>query len=71
MDQSIGAPNLDSRKMDFTRKARWVEDGHRTSDPAKSNYADVVPRESIRITFIYAALNGLNVIATDIQNAYL
>ena len=36
-------------KMDFTRKARWVKDGHRTPDPDSSSYAGVVSRESIRI----------------------
>ena len=34
-------------KMDFTRKARWVLDGHRQSDPKGSTYAGVVSRESI------------------------
>jgi hypothetical protein len=29
-------------KMDFTRKARWVKDGHKTADPLTSNYAGVV-----------------------------
>ena len=58
-------------KMDFTRKARWVKDGHRTPDPTTSNYAGVVSRESVRIAFTYAALNGLDVFATDVQNAYL
>ena len=29
-------------KMDFTRKARWVKDGHKTSDPDYSTYAGVV-----------------------------
>ena len=58
-------------KMDFTRKARWVKDGHRTPDPIKSNYAGVVSRESVRIAFTYAALNGLDVFAADVQNAYL
>lgn len=58
-------------KMDFTRKARWVLDGHKTADPLISTYAGVVSRESIRITFTYAALNGLDVCAADIRNAYL
>jgi len=31
----------------------------------------VVSRESIKIALIYAALNGLEVIAADIKNAYL
>jgi hypothetical protein len=58
-------------KMDFTRKARWVLDGHKTADPTGSTYAGVVSRESVRIAFTYAALNGLDVFAADIRNAYL
>ena len=59
-------------KMDFTRKARWVLDGHKTPDPIGiSTYAGVVSRESVRIAFTYAALNGLEVFAADIQNAYI
>ena len=34
-------------KMDFTRKARWVLDGHKTPNPAISTYDGVVSRESI------------------------
>ena len=58
-------------KMDFTRKARWVKDGHRTPDPTTSAYAGVVSRESVRIALTHAALMGLDVWAADIQNAYL
>ena len=58
-------------KMDFTRKARWVLDGHKTPKPTGSTYARVVSRESVRIAFTYAALNGLYVCAADIWNAYL
>jgi hypothetical protein len=58
-------------KMDFTRKARWVKDGHRTPDPISSNYAGVVSRDSVRIALTYAALNELDVFAADVQNAYL
>jgi hypothetical protein len=58
-------------KMDFTRKARWVLDGHKTPNPIGSTYAGVVSRDSVRIAFTYAALNGLNVCAADIRNAYL
>ena len=57
--------------MDFTRKARWVLDGHKTTDPIGSTYAGVVSRESVRIALTYAALNELDVFAADIQNAYL
>ena len=58
-------------KMDFTRKARWVLDGHKTLDPIGSTYAGVVSRESVHIYLTYAALDGLNVFAADIRNAYL
>ena len=58
-------------RMTLERKARWVKDGHRTPEPDNSTYAGVVSRESIRIALTYAALNGLPVCATDIQNAYL
>ena len=58
-------------KMDFTRKARFVANGSKTSDPEGSKYAGVVSRESVRIALTYAALMGLSVFAADIQNAYL
>ena len=58
-------------KMDFTRKARWVLDGHMTPDPIVSTYAGVVSRESVHIALAYAALNDLDVFAADIRNAYL
>ena len=29
-------------KMDFTRKARWVKDGHKTADIVSSSFAGVV-----------------------------
>ena len=58
-------------KMDFTRKSRWVLDGHKTTDPIGSTYAGVVSRDSVRIALTYAALNDIDVLAADIQNAYL
>ena len=58
-------------KMDFTRKARLVSEGCRTPNPVTSTYAGVVSRESVRIAFTYAALNGLNVWAADVQNTLL
>ena len=58
-------------KMDFTRKARWVLDGHKTPDPIGSTYAGVVSRDSVRIAFTYASLNDLDVFAADVRKAYL
>ena len=57
-------------KMDFTRKARFVANGAKTPD-LENTYAGVVSRETVRIAVVYAALNGLNTMAGDIQNAYL
>ena len=57
--------------MDFTRKARWVKDGHRTPDHTTSAYAGVVSRESVIVVLTYAALISIEVMAADIQNAYL
>ena len=58
-------------KMSLERKARWVLDGHKTADANYSTYAGVVSRESVRIALTYAALNGLDVWAADIRNAYI
>ena len=58
-------------KFDLRRKARYVAGGHLTDPPSTMTYSSVVSRESIRIGFLIAALNGLNVLAADIQNAYL
>ena len=58
-------------KMDFTRKARWVKDGHRTPDLETSLYAGVVSRESVRVLLTYAALHDIPICAADIRNAYL
>lgn len=59
-------------KMSLERKARWVLDGHLTETPDTiSTYAGVVSRESIRIALTYAALNKLDVWASDIRNAYI
>ncbi|MGH7974682.1 MAG: reverse transcriptase domain-containing protein, partial [bacterium] len=58
-------------KMDFTRKARLVAGGHVTDPPATITYSSVVSRDSVRIAFLIAALNDLDVLAADIGNAYL
>jgi hypothetical protein len=58
-------------EMDFTRKARFVAGGHVTETPASTTYASVVSRESIRIAFLIAALNDLDILTADIQGAYL
>ena len=58
-------------KMDCTRKERCVLDGHKTPDPVGSAYAGVVSMESVMISFTSTGLNGLDVFADNIRNAYL
>jgi Reverse transcriptase (RNA-dependent DNA polymerase) len=58
-------------KMDFTRKARFVAGGHLTDTPGSITYSSVVSRDSIRIAFLVAGLNDLDVLAGDVTNAYL
>ena len=43
----------------------------KTTDPIGSMFSGVVSRESVRISFTYAALNGLDICAANICNAYL
>ena len=59
-------------KFDLTRKSRYVAGGHLApSVPKFLTYSSVVSRESVRIAFTIAALNGLDVIAGDVSHAYL
>jgi hypothetical protein len=58
-------------KVDFTRKARFCAGGHTTDTLAAMTYSSVVSRDSVRIGFMLAALNGLDVMACDLENAYL
>ena len=58
-------------KLDFTRKARLVAGGHKTDPPIQMTYSSVVSRESVRIAFLIAALNDIDLMAADVGNAYL
>ena len=59
-------------KLDLTRKARLVAGGHRNKDvPKYTTFSTVASRDSVRIMFLIAALNGLKVLSTDVGNAYL
>ena len=55
----------------FTRKSQFVTGGHTTDPPSSITYSSVVSRDSVRITFTIAAMNGLDCLACDIGNAYL
>jgi hypothetical protein len=58
-------------KEDLTRKARLVAGGQMTEEPCESVYSSVDLRDSARIAFTIATLNGLKVLAGEVQNAYL
>ncbi|KAI2504684.1 Reverse transcriptase (RNA-dependent DNA polymerase) [Fragilaria crotonensis] len=58
-------------KMDFTRKARFVAGGHTTDTPGSLTYSSVVSQDSVRLAFLIARLNDLDVLAGDVTNAYL
>ena len=58
-------------KLDMTRKARYVAGGHLTDVPTYMTYSSVVSRDTVRIGFLVAALNNLDILAGDIQNAFL
>ena len=57
--------------MGLIHKAQWLKDGHKTSEPYQYTYAGVVLRDIFRISLNYAALNGIGVMAADINNSYL
>ena len=62
---------FDIKMIGLTRKARFVAGGHLTDPPTESVYSSVVTRESVRIMFLVAALNDLDVLGADVQNAYI
>ena len=55
----------------FQRKARLVTGGHVTELPSLITYLSVVSRDSVCIALTIAALNELDILACNIQNAYL
>ena len=55
----------------FRRKARLVGGGHKTTATYSTKFLSVVSRDLVRIALPIAALNSLDILAFDIQNAYL
>ena len=62
---------FDIKMVGLVRKCRLVAGGHMTDPPVDSVYASVVTRESVRIMFTIAALNDLDLLGADVQNAYI
>ena len=55
----------------FRRKARYVAGSYTKETPGALTYASTVSQYSVRIVITLAALDGLDVLACDVQNAYL
>ena len=51
----------------FRRIARFVADGHKTETPASVTYSTVVTRDSVRLIFLLATLNDLDLKGADIK----
>ena len=63
---------FDVKLTGLVRKARLCADGHKVDEVAREHtYSSVPSRDSVRMFFLLAALNDLDVLAADIQNAYL
>jgi hypothetical protein len=58
-------------KHDRHHKARYVAGGHLTDIPNESVYSGVVSLRGLRMVAFLSELNGLDLWATDIGNAYL
>ena len=57
--------------MAFTRKDRFVAVEHTTEAPSSIAYSSDVSRYSVRLAFTIHALNGVDVMSCDLENAYL
>ena len=69
--QEINCHHIFDVKMDFSKKCRMVANGSTTEDPSSLTYSSVVSKDSVRIAFLIAELNDLEVMACDVGNAYL
>ena len=58
-------------KMDGRQKARMVAGGHVTPAPTEETHASVVKGESVKIIFLIAVMNGLDLLMGDTKNAFL
>jgi hypothetical protein len=58
-------------EKNFRQKAHFCADGHKTCAPASATYSTVVERDLVRILLPIAALNVLNILGADAQNAFL
>ena len=62
---------FDVKMSGLVRKVHLVAGGHTTDTPSSITYSSVVSRDSVRIAFLVATLNDLDMMSVDIGNAYL
>jgi hypothetical protein len=62
---------FDVKMVGLVCKARLVAGGRLTDPPVDSVYSIIVTRESVRIMFTISALNDLDLVGADVQNAYI
>jgi hypothetical protein len=62
---------FDIKMVGLVCKAHFVAGGHLTDPPMESVYSSVVMRESVRIMFLIAAPNDLDILGANVQNAYI
>ena len=58
-------------KFDLTRKVIYVGGGHQTHILPSISNSNIISRDSVRIMFLIAVLNDLDVKMCDISIAYL
>ena len=69
--QEIGCHMVFNIKMDFTHKAWFVAGGHTTETPTSMTYSSVVSRDSVQLAFLIAALNDIDIMSIDLENAFI
>ena len=58
-------------KMDFTCKEQFIDGGHTTEAPALVMYRSVVSHDSVHLAILLAALNDIDILYCNLENAYL
>jgi hypothetical protein len=69
--KKIGCHMVFDVKLDLVHKVRFIAGGHRTDPPKELVYSSVISRGSVCLAFLIAALNDLEILSADVQNAYL
>ena len=57
--------------LGMTKEAQYMAGGHVTNVPTHMTYTSVISCDTVRIGFLVAAFNGLDILAVDIKNSFL